>query len=96
MDNSMKQTNIRSEGVSPVGLPAWKRVFDFLVLLLTLPIWLPLAVAVSLAVYIGSPGAVFFRQLRVGQRGSKFTCFKFRTMQVNASSSRAAALMMSM
>lgn len=34
---------------------------------------------------IVSPGPVFFRQGRVGHRGKRFMCFKFRTMNVNAS-----------
>jgi lipopolysaccharide/colanic/teichoic acid biosynthesis glycosyltransferase len=54
------------------------------VLLLTAPVWVPLWVVVALAVYFGSPGPVLFRQQRIGSRGSRFTCFKFRTMQVNA------------
>ena len=31
-----------------------------------------------------SPGPVFFQQERVGFRGRRFMCFKFRTMSVNA------------
>lgn len=84
MDNKVAQMNDSSESAAPVALPAWKRAFDFLVLLLTLPIWLPLAALVALAVCVGSPGPIFFRQQRVGSRGSRFTCLKFRTMQVNA------------
>ena len=34
---------------------------------------------------IVSPGPVFFQQERVGYRGRRFMCFKFRTMQVNSS-----------
>ncbi len=66
------------------GLPAWKRGFDLFVLLLTAPIWLPLAVGVALAIRIGSPGPLIFRQDRIGYRGRIFVCFKFRTMKPNA------------
>ncbi|HEU5072292.1 MAG TPA: sugar transferase [Verrucomicrobiae bacterium] len=66
------------------GLPLWKRTLDALVLLVALPVWLPLALLVALVVRLGSRGPIFFRQPRVGQNGRTFTCFKFRTMQVNA------------
>jgi lipopolysaccharide/colanic/teichoic acid biosynthesis glycosyltransferase len=40
--------------------------------------------AVALIIKLGSRGPIFYRQERVGYRGSRFTIFKFRTMQVNA------------
>jgi exopolysaccharide biosynthesis polyprenyl glycosylphosphotransferase len=61
-----------------------KRGFDLVVaslgLLLTLPLWLVIAVMVKAT----SPGPVLFRQRRVGQRGRPFTILKFRTMRVGA------------
>ena len=57
-----------------------KRAFDLVVaaglLLLTLPLWTVVAVAIKLT----SPGRVLYRQRRVGQRGKPFTMLKFRTM----------------
>jgi Undecaprenyl-phosphate glucose phosphotransferase len=57
-----------------------KRIFDVafstIVLLLTLPITLLIAVAIKL----GSRGPVFFVQDRVGLNGRVFRMFKFRTM----------------
>lgn len=58
----------------------FKRVFDivfstFLILLL-LPFWLLLAIAIK----IDSPGPVFYRQERVTQYGESFYIHKFRTM----------------
>jgi putative colanic acid biosynthesis UDP-glucose lipid carrier transferase len=61
-----------------------KRIFDVafssLVLLLTLPITMLLAVAVKL----GSRGPVFFVQDRVGLNGRVFRMFKFRTMRLGS------------
>ena len=84
MDNKMMQKNNRIESVPKSGSPAWKRVFDFLVLLATSPVWLPVACVVALAIRLGSRGPLFFRQDRIGYRGQIFTCFKFRTMKPDA------------
>jgi exopolysaccharide production protein ExoY len=86
MDESQKHTTseVAAMAQSDRGLPVWKRALDILVLLITSPAWLPLGCMVALAVRIGSPGPLFFRQERIGYRGRRFVCFKFRTMQVNA------------
>ena len=84
MDNTKAQANKRTGSAEKSGSPAWKRIFDFCVLLATSPIWLPIAVCVGLAVRIGSRGPILFRQERVGYRGTTFTCFKFRTMKPDA------------
>ncbi len=60
-----------------------KRAFDvvasLLLLLPNLPLWLVFAVAIRL----DSRGPVFFRQTRVGKRGSPFFLYKFRTMRTD-------------
>lgn len=66
------------------GLPLWKRALDLVFILMIAPAVLLLGVIVAALVKLGSPGPVFFRQQRVGYKGSEFTCFKFRTMRVNA------------
>lgn len=75
-----------SEGLADeaVGLPLWKRALDVAVILLALPAVLLIGGGVALLVLCGSPGPVFFRQRRVGYKGREFTCYKFRTMRVNA------------
>lgn len=61
-----------------------KRLMDEVVagtvLLLTLPLWL----AVALAIKLDSPGPVLFKQERVGRGGRHFTIYKFRTMLTTA------------
>jgi len=69
---------------SKYNIPAWKRMFDFLVIVVTAPLWLPLMIVLVVAVKVVSPGPVFYRQWRVGYRGRHFKIFKFRSMKVNA------------
>jgi len=59
-------------------------MLDLAVILVLLPGLLILGAAVALLVMLGSRGPVLFRQRRVGYKGSEFTCFKFRTMHVDA------------
>jgi len=58
--------------------------------LLLLPIILPLLVAISLAIYLESPGSVIFTQHRTGQHGHRFFMVKFRSMVTNAEELKSA------
>jgi len=51
---------------------------------LAMPILMPIGLLVAAIIKLVSPGPVFFQQERVGYRGQRFMCFKFRTMMVNA------------
>ncbi|CAG9249672.1 undecaprenyl-phosphate glucose phosphotransferase [Paraburkholderia unamae] len=55
------------------------RVFSLAVLVLTLPLFAAIAVAIKLS----SPGPVFFRQMRKGIDGRPFGIYKFRSMTVH-------------
>jgi lipopolysaccharide/colanic/teichoic acid biosynthesis glycosyltransferase len=62
-----------------------KRFLDLLLVLITLPLWLPLNGIIALIIRFTSPGApVLFRQLRTGKGGRRFQMYKFRTMVSNA------------
>jgi len=61
-----------------------RRIISFLVALIVLIICLPLIPIIGLAVKFSSPGPVFFRQQRVGQKNAVFTLYKFRTMRRDA------------
>src|SRR5215208_4022199 len=62
-----------------------KRFMDLVLVLLTLPLWLPLIGLIALIIRVTSPGApVMFRQLRTGKGGRRFHMYKFRTMVPNA------------
>ncbi|WP_019503762.1 sugar transferase [Pleurocapsa sp. PCC 7319] len=61
-----------------------KRIFDItfsfiLLVVLSLPI-----MAIALLIKLDSPGAVFYKQTRVGLKGNYFKVWKFRTMVQNA------------
>lgn len=65
---------------------AWglKRGCDGLAALVLLGVLSPVMLAIALLIPLTSPGPIFFRQWRVGQRGQLFRIFKFRTMGVDA------------
>ena len=65
----------------------WKRTLDVLLILLALPVLAPLALLIALLIRSGSRGPVLFKQERVGFRGRRFMCLKFRTMFVEADTS---------
>ena len=69
------------------SIPRWKRVLDITCVILTAPLWAPVAVLTAAIIKAVSPGPVFFQQERIGFRGERFMCFKFRTMHVNADTS---------
>jgi lipopolysaccharide/colanic/teichoic acid biosynthesis glycosyltransferase len=59
-----------------------KRVWDFAVTVLLLPVLVPILLLIALAVRVDSKGPVLFRQQRMGYRGRTFTMYKFRSMTV--------------
>ena len=58
-----------------------KRLFDILLVLLALPLWLPLLGIVALVVLAVEGRPVFFRQERAGKSGRPFRMLKLRTMR---------------
>ncbi len=61
-----------------------KAVFDRIVAVLGLLVFLPVMLSVALAVRLTSRGPALFRQVRVGLGGRHFVMWKFRTMIVDA------------
>lgn len=61
-----------------------KRIFDLVVTLSIMPLFLPLLLLVAIAIRLDSPGPVFFTQTRVGLRKRRFEMYKFRSMVVDA------------
>lgn len=70
--------------VRPVPYAASKRVLDVLVSALLMALLAPLFLIVAALVRFTSRGPVIFKQARVGEGGRIFTCYKFRSMCVDA------------
>ena len=67
-----------------------KRAMDIVLVVFSLPLWLPLIGIIALIIRITSPGApVVFSQLRTGKGGRRFCMYKFRTMVPNAEELKA-------
>jgi putative colanic acid biosynthesis UDP-glucose lipid carrier transferase len=62
----------------PAG--AIKRVFDLTLTIGSLPVLIPLVLAIAALVRLTSPGPAFFMQRRYGLDGKEITVLKFRTM----------------
>lgn len=58
-----------------------KRLIDIGTVLCLAPLAVPVGLLVAVAIRLDSPGAVLFRQARVGLLGRTFTMLKFRSME---------------
>jgi lipopolysaccharide/colanic/teichoic acid biosynthesis glycosyltransferase len=73
----------------PVGpAPVWKRAVDISGAMLGMTLLAPLFLLVIVLIKATSRGPVFFKQQRIGYLGEPFTMWKFRTMEVDADTSR--------
>lgn len=66
-----------------------KRAVDVVGALLALTLGAPLFLLVALLIRIDSPGPVIFKQIRLGEKGRPFVCWKFRTMCDDAEASKS-------
>lgn len=61
-----------------------KRIFDIICSTLGLIALSLVFIVISIRIKTGSDGPVFFKQIRVGEKGKEFEILKFRTMVVDA------------
>jgi lipopolysaccharide/colanic/teichoic acid biosynthesis glycosyltransferase len=61
-------------------IPRWKRALDITLIVLSLPVTLPVMICIAAIIRFVSDGPILFRQERIGYKGRRFMCFKFRTM----------------
>ena len=67
-----------------------KRVLDIVVLLVSLPFWIPVIFITAICIKLSDPKSpVVFKQLRTGKGGRRFYFYKFRTMVPNAEELKA-------
>lgn len=83
-----KTGNIPLLTLEPVALDETKllikRIFDFSVTLLSMPIVLPIIGIIAVAIKMNSSGPVFFIQDRIGYKKRSFKLYKFRSMEVGS------------
>jgi exopolysaccharide biosynthesis polyprenyl glycosylphosphotransferase len=86
------------EGIPLVGLPPLrlsrsskllKRTLDVSLALVGLILLAPVFALIAAAIKRGSPGPVFFSQIRMGSGGKTFRMYKFRTMTADADARKA-------
>lgn len=63
---------------------AFKRTLDVTLSAGALAVFSPVLFLLALSVRIDSPGPIFYASKRVGRKGRVFSCYKFRTMVVDA------------
>jgi len=64
-----------------------KKCFDYIFSFIGIIIISPLILIISIIIKADSPGAVFFRQIRVGKNNHDFKLMKFRTMKTDSDKS---------
>jgi exopolysaccharide biosynthesis polyprenyl glycosylphosphotransferase len=79
--------SVRAEPISRRGQVA-KRIVDIVGATLGLGIGSPILLLSALAIKLGSPGPIIFKQTRLSQYETPFTCFKFRTMYQDAEAAK--------
>jgi exopolysaccharide biosynthesis polyprenyl glycosylphosphotransferase len=62
----------------------FKRVMDLCIAVPALLVTGPVMLASALAIKLDSPGPVFYAAWRVGRKGRRFRCYKFRSMVADA------------
>ena len=78
-------TNVRDYRLS-AGQKTVKRVFDILISLAGVVIFLPIIILIALAIWLDDYHNPIFSQKRVGLGGKVFTIYKFRSMRIDSES----------
>lgn len=61
-----------------------KRIMDFIIALIAIPLVLLIIVIMSPIIYFNDKGPVFYNAPRLGMNGKKFKMLKFRSMYINS------------
>ena len=71
-----------------------KRAVDIICASIALILLSPIMLITAILIKLESSGPVIFRQTRVGKYGQPFTCYKFRSMTINAESEKKKLMAM--
>lgn len=88
--NRMSENNIGSLLPTPM-YERVKLVMDWVIVLATLPIVLPVCLITALLIRLESPGPIIYSQTRIGQGNRPFTIYKFRSMRFDRKASQQFA-----
>ncbi len=61
-----------------------KRAFDLVISTLLIVLLAPVMIFLAIAIRCDSKGRAIFKQQRMGKNGKSFSCYKFRTMRIDA------------
>lgn len=64
--------------------PLLKRLIDIFLALIGFAIFIPIFPFIALAIYLDSPGNIFYSQIRTGLNGKPYLIYKLRSMKPNA------------
>lgn len=82
---AFREAGLRSlRRVCKIRFEGMKRFFEISLVLLSLPIWLPVSLAVAGLILLIDGRPIFYRSARTGRAGAAFNLLKFRTMRENA------------
>jgi len=70
----------------------FKRAMDVVLSLMALIVALPIFLVIALAIKLDSVGPVIFAQIRVGKNEQLFACYKFRSMKASAEEEKGELL----
>ncbi len=79
-----KLLNIRSIPLDSPTSALYKRLMDISFAVLLILLTSPIMLAVAIGVKLSSPGPIIFQQTRVGKNKKLFQMYKFRSMRINA------------
>lgn len=70
--------------------PLLKRLIDIAIAFIGFILFIPIFPFIALAIYLDSPGSIFYSQIRVGLNGRNFRIYKLRSMTQNAEAQTGA------
>jgi len=62
----------------------FKRAFDLLLAIIAFPFWFIILLIIGPMIYFQDKGSIFYNAPRLGQNGTVFKMYKFRSMKMNA------------